>query len=86
MQTGKLLRTLSGHVDTVLWLAFSSDGHVLASGGDDHIIKLWDMQTGKELCTLTGHAGSIYCLAFSTDGQMLASGGDDHTIKLWGMP
>ncbi|KAJ6013047.1 hypothetical protein N7522_003402 [Penicillium canescens] len=77
------LQTLEGHSDRVRSVAFSPDGHTLASGSDDHTIKLWDTATGTHRQTLEGHSKWVRSVAFSPDGLILASGSDDHTIKLW---
>ena len=64
-------------------IAISPDGKIIASGGDDKTIKLWDLTTGKILRTLKGHRDSIRAIAFSPDGQLLVSGGNDCTLKIW---
>jgi WD40 repeat protein len=64
-------------------LAISSDSQIIASGGEDRTIKLWDLSTGTLLDTLTGHNGIVKTLAFSPDNQKLASGSEDNTIKIW---
>jgi len=67
-----------------IWaVAISPDGKIIASGGSDQPINLWDADTGKLLRTLTEHSGSIYTVAFSPDGKTFASGGDDHKIRIW---
>ncbi|HJZ60087.1 MAG TPA: hypothetical protein VKE74_34410, partial [Gemmataceae bacterium] len=43
---------LRGHFGAVTALAFSPDGKTLATGGWDHIIRLWDVPTGKLKATL----------------------------------
>ncbi|HEX7735546.1 MAG TPA: WD40 repeat domain-containing protein [Ktedonobacteraceae bacterium] len=78
------LRTLTGHRDPVLSVAFSPDGQTLASGSWDNTIKLWNLATGKELRTFTGHRDPVLSVAFSPDGQTLASGGLKD-IKLWNL-
>ncbi|WP_367275326.1 AAA family ATPase [Microcoleus sp. CAWBG58] len=74
---------LVGHSYGIWSVSFSPDGKILASGGHDSTIKLWDVSTGKELTTLTGHKYPVYSVSFSPDGKTLASGSVAHTIKLW---
>jgi RNA polymerase sigma factor (sigma-70 family) len=64
-------------------LALSPDGKVLASGGSDQLIHLWDIQERKEIGILEGHSGYIYSVNFSPDGKTLASCGYDKSIRLW---
>src|SRR5258705_3148716 len=77
------MTTLQGHSGSVLSVAFSPDGGLLASASSDHTIKLWDPQTGEHLRTLEGHSDLVASVAFSADGGLLASASWDHTIKLW---
>uniref|UniRef100_A0ACD5GTZ5 WD40 repeat domain-containing protein n=1 Tax=Desertifilum tharense IPPAS B-1220 TaxID=1781255 RepID=A0ACD5GTZ5_9CYAN len=58
---------------------------LLASGGVDQAIKLWNPTTGVCLQVLNGHTSAIWSLAFSPDGQSLLSGSKDETLKLWDM-
>lgn len=65
-------------------VAFSPDGKLLASGGWDDCIRLWDVQTGKEVRKIDAHRSMVTRVAFAPDGRYLASrGGIDGTLKLW---
>jgi WD40 repeat protein len=71
------------HTDQAFAVAFAPDGKTFASGGDDRLIRLWDVATGKELRTLAGHADGVNVVAFSSDGKTLASASEDGTARLW---
>jgi dipeptidyl aminopeptidase/acylaminoacyl peptidase len=75
---------------TVYTVAFSPDGHLLASGLEDAGTQLWDSTTGHQLRTLHPDAtfwsemtGPVHAVAFSPDGRLLASVGGDETVRLW---
>jgi WD40 repeat protein len=68
-----LHRVWQAHTDYIYALAFSPDGHTLASGSWDCAIKLWDLKSGTLLWT-ERRTNSIQSLAFAPDGRKLASG------------
>ena len=81
--TGEQELALKGHAASVSCLAFSPDGHRIASGSWDNTVKVWDVTLGKEILTFDGHAGMVTCVAFSPDGKRIASGGWDGSFKIW---
>jgi WD40 repeat protein/tRNA A-37 threonylcarbamoyl transferase component Bud32 len=91
VNTGREIRTLTGHTNWVNSVALSPDGKFLASGSADCTIKLWQVHTGIEIQTLTGHSDPVSSVAYSPrtpatnsqDRQLVASGSSDCTIKLW---
>jgi WD40 repeat protein len=72
-----------GHEKSVNSVSFCTEQHLLASGGDDNNIILWNTETGEKLRTMTGHTGPVRSVAFSPDGKMLASGSDDAMVIIW---
>jgi WD40 repeat protein len=64
-------------------VANSPDGRVLATGGLDHRVHLWELATGRELPPLSGHSGAVEALGFAPDGGALASGSMDATVLTW---
>ena len=72
-----------GNVHGAFGVAFSPDGKVLASVGEDRRIRLWDAATGRPLRTLAGHEDTISRIAFAPTGKLLASASHDSTVRLW---
>lgn len=72
---------LEGHRRSVNCIA--NAGSLLATGGNDNRIILWNLAEGKKLGELLGHNGNVQALAFNPDGTMLASGASDDYVKLW---
>jgi len=83
LDTPDLKRSLAGHQKEAWALTFSPDGSLLASGSDDHTIKLWDVDSERELLTLTGHSQTVTALAFFHEGDRLASVSLDGKVILW---
>jgi len=71
----------------MVWdVAFSPDGHWLASANWDGRVRLWNLDNPHEkIQPLKAHSGAAWAVAFSPDGRTLATGGDDATIKLWNL-
>src|SRR5262249_45042491 len=64
-------------------LASAPDGKLVASVGNDNLVRLWDPATGKESRHLKGHTGGVQAVAFSADGKHLLTGSHDQTLRLW---
>ena len=83
-QGGKPTRTLNGHREAVLELAYTPDGSRLVSGGADNQLVVWNPTSGEVIVRKKkAHNGDIKALAVSPDGALVASGSVDDTLKVW---
>ncbi|MFJ5989825.1 hypothetical protein [Lentzea sp. NPDC092896] len=71
------------HSAPVRALALSPDRRILATGGDDGLIALWDTTSWQKIGELRGHADAVKALEFSPDGSRLASGSTDRSVIVW---
>jgi WD40 repeat protein len=67
-------------------LALHPDGKMVALGGEDRVIRLWDTAAGREVAHWEAHETGVTALTFSPDGRTLVSGSADGTVKLWDLP
>lgn len=77
------MRVISGHQGWVRTLAVDPTNEWFASGGNDRIIKIWDLATGTLKLSLTGHINTIRALQISDRHPYLFSCGEDQMVKCW---
>jgi WD40 repeat protein/class 3 adenylate cyclase len=78
----RLRSTLRGHDDRINDLAYSPDGKMIATAGNDKTARLWDTATGQQVLTLS-HPAGVGHLMFSPDGSHLATAAGDGIARLW---
>jgi WD40 repeat protein len=66
----RILDSYNAGTNTV---TFSPDGRILAAGGNDEMVRLWDVRTGVQTGTLRC-AAPVFCVSFSPDGRLIAAG------------
>ncbi len=93
------LTEFSGHDGAVYSAKFSPDGKLVATGGYDKMVMIWNpdetqpVDIAKRLdrepepkpnhLRLAGHDGPVRAVAFSPQGRLALSGSEDNTIRVW---
>jgi WD40 repeat protein len=72
--------SVAGEIRTV---GFSRDGRYVVTGGDDRLVRVWNVVDGSCVRTLHGHTGFLNGTVFSPDGRRLLSCAADQTFRQW---
>ena len=79
----KQIIVLKGHSSWVSSGAFSDDGKMLATGGWDRTIRLWDMNTGKSKIIIRQPVGKVSSVNFSPAGTSIVAGCSNGYAYVW---
>jgi dipeptidyl aminopeptidase/acylaminoacyl peptidase len=82
LDSGTEIVRFEGHCDTVVSLAFSPDGRLIASGSDDESTKVWDAESGSQIILLDQHENQSGTLVFSCDGRRIGGRNSAHE-EIW---
>ena len=74
-----------GHRGAIKSVTFSPNGKILASGGSDSRVKLWNAENGRLLFTREGHLSEVTNISFRPDGKILASSSDEGNVRVWNL-
>jgi len=66
--------------------SFRRDSALIAAGGDEAIVRIFDAKKRSLLRSFSGHKGAVHSTKFSNDGIRVLSGGDDHVVRCWDLP
>jgi ribosome assembly protein SQT1 len=79
----RVVATLTGHTDTITQVAFSPNGSILATGGMDGTVRLWNTATWELLHELVDLGGEVEALLWHPTGAVLVGGGAGASAVLW---
>jgi WD40 repeat protein len=80
--SGRRIRSFDAHAAAVRSIAYSPDGSILLTGGDDRTAVLWGTTDFAKTAVLTGHNGPVRHVAFRSDGNWVTTA-DDFEVKVW---
>ena len=63
--------------------ALSVRGPIMASGGPESIVRLWDPKSGKRVTNFVGHTDNIRDILINEDGDTVMTASSDQSIKVW---
>lgn len=85
-QKNDVVRRLQNHIDEVCSLSFNEGGDLLASGGNDNKVSVFDVRKSEELHSFQEHEAAVKGLCWNPRRRhVLATGGGrlDRTLKQW---
>lgn len=83
--TNQIKKTISRFKQTASCARYRHDGQLLVAGGEECIVRVFDMNSRAILRQLQGHTKPVKCVDFTVDGLGIVSGSDDTTVKVWDM-
>jgi len=74
---------LQANDDAIRSVAFAPNGARIISGGDDKMVRIWDIKTRHQFLLLEGHIGWVNSVVSSPSGEFICSGSVDKTVRVW---
>jgi WD repeat-containing protein 48 len=65
--------------------ALRAKGSILASGGPESVVRIWDIKSGKSITKLVGHTDNVRDILISEDGDTVMTASSDQTVKVWSL-
>ncbi|KAH7080368.1 hypothetical protein BKA63DRAFT_531305 [Paraphoma chrysanthemicola] len=65
--------------------ALAATPSIIASGGPESIVRVWDSRTGKRITKFVGHTDNVRDILVAEDGDTILTASSDQTVKVWSM-
>lgn len=79
----EISKSLTGFKEAALGGSFRADGRLLAAGGAESIIRVYDLTSRGVLRAIRGHKEPVHCVKFSAEQHRIISFSDDESVRLW---
>lgn len=79
----EVVAPLAGNAATINAIAFSADGGLVATAGQDGTARVWDTATGTLVAGLGGHADGVTQVAFRAETPAIATSDGRGTVRVW---
>jgi WD40 repeat protein/serine/threonine protein kinase len=85
LSSGRLVKQHSVHSKTANCVAMTPDGSCSVSGGEDSVVKMWNLVTDHPAADFfgKGHIGAINAITVTPDGKHAITGGADNSVRIW---
>ncbi|MEW5721971.1 MAG: protein kinase [Thermodesulfobacteriota bacterium] len=64
-------------------VALGRRSELLLTGGQDRLVRLWDLAAGRPVGELAGHEAAVLDLCFTPRADLAVSAGADRTVRVW---
>lgn len=81
--TKLITRTFSKFKEAAYGGCFRKDGQLLCAGGEEAVVRLFNICSNNMLRVFTGHKAAVHRAFFTADDGHIASFSDDKTVALW---
>src|SRR5204863_2878398 len=65
--------------------ALGAKRSILASGGPERVVRVWDPKSGRLITKFVGHTDNIRGILINQDGDTIMTASSDQTVKVWSM-
>ncbi|KAH6615172.1 hypothetical protein C7974DRAFT_466206 [Boeremia exigua] len=65
--------------------ALAASPSIIASGGPESVVRVWDSRTGKRITKFVGHTDNVRDILVAQDGETILTASSDQTVKVWSM-
>ncbi|KAL5116579.1 hypothetical protein ACEQ8H_005575 [Pleosporales sp. CAS-2024a] len=65
--------------------ALAATPNMIASGGPESIVRVWDARTGNRITKFVGHTDNVRDILIAQDGDTILTASSDQTVKVWSM-